>query len=69
LIASIFVPAIHQESSLTPSPVRPRLGNVFGSNSFNVAPLAVLDVVKPGPLLISIAPLDLGAMGLVYDFG
>jgi cation:H+ antiporter len=34
------------------------IGNVFGSNSFNVALLAVLDVVQPGPLLSLIAPVN-----------
>lgn len=33
------------------------IGNVFGSNSFNIAMLAALDVVQPGPLLSIIAPV------------
>ena len=33
------------------------IGNVFGSNSFNIAMLAVLDVVQAGPLLNVIAPV------------
>ena len=32
------------------------IGNVFGSNSFNIAMLAILDIVQPGPLLNVIAP-------------
>jgi cation:H+ antiporter len=33
------------------------IGNVFGSNSFNIAMLAYLDVVQSGPLLNAIAPI------------
>lgn len=33
------------------------IGNVFGSNSFNIAMLAVLDVVRAGPLLKAVAPV------------
>jgi cation:H+ antiporter len=32
------------------------IGNVFGSNSFNVALLAVLDIFQPGSLLVAIGP-------------
>jgi hypothetical protein len=31
---------------------------VFGSKSFNIAMLAVLDLVQPGPLLSLIAPVN-----------
>jgi cation:H+ antiporter len=34
------------------------IGNVFGSNSFNIAVLAALDAVQPGPLLSLIAPVN-----------
>jgi cation:H+ antiporter len=34
------------------------IGNVFGSNSFNIAMLAVLDAVQAGPLLSLIAPVN-----------
>ena len=34
------------------------IGNVFGSNSFNIAMLAVLDAVQPGPILSIIAPVN-----------
>jgi cation:H+ antiporter len=34
------------------------IGNVFGSNSFNIALLAVLDLFQPGPLLSIIAPVN-----------
>ncbi|MFO0954135.1 MAG: hypothetical protein U0835_23865 [Isosphaeraceae bacterium] len=34
------------------------IGNVFGSNSFNIAMLAVLDAVQPGPLLGVVAPVN-----------
>ena len=33
------------------------LGNIFGSNSFNMLLLAPLDLVQPGPLLSLIAPV------------
>jgi cation:H+ antiporter len=34
------------------------IGNVFGSNSFNIAMLAVLDAIQPGPLLSLIASVN-----------
>jgi cation:H+ antiporter len=34
------------------------IGNVFGSNSFNIAMLAALDAVQPGPLLSLVAPVN-----------
>jgi cation:H+ antiporter len=34
------------------------IGNVFGSNSFNIAMLGVLDAVQPGPFLSIIAPVN-----------
>lgn len=34
------------------------IGNVFGSNSFNIAMLAVLDAVQPGPFLSIIASVN-----------
>jgi cation:H+ antiporter len=34
------------------------IGNVFGSNSFNISMLAILDAVQPGPLLSIIAPVN-----------
>ena len=33
------------------------IGNVFGSNSFNVAMLAILDLFHPGSLLHAVAPV------------
>jgi cation:H+ antiporter len=34
------------------------MGNIFGTNSFHIAMLAVLEVAQPGPLLSIIAPLN-----------
>lgn len=34
------------------------LGNVFGSNSFNIAMLAILDLFQSGPLLSQVAPVN-----------
>jgi cation:H+ antiporter len=33
------------------------IGNVFGSNSFNIAMIAILDALQPGPLLSLVAPV------------
>jgi cation:H+ antiporter len=33
------------------------IGNVFGSNSFNIAMLGALDAIQPGPLLSVVAPV------------
>lgn len=34
------------------------IGNVFGSNAFNIAMLGALDALQPGPLLSVIAPVN-----------